>query len=377
MNNWLEFISRTCFRSVYLISGYGLLAVVLLVFRPLESSAASQFEPPYAWSELDIEFLVDSYYTPLPGCQSGRAPACLGDNWPTTSTKNGFFTVWGDGVGPSGVGRKGQDVSLGVARLRRDGTFPENSEIYLGAVKDQRCKAELLVDGRVCGKSYGIIALDDRLLMWVSPGSGRYNYTGAELFSSDDEGLSWHSTAARFEADELILPTFVQFPKDYGGTLEGYLYIFGIRPTQVSGNLAIQKPGQVVAFRVKEKHAHDRSRYESLGTVFNDSRGGVGWTISVSYDQTIKKFVLMTEHDETMQGKLGIFVADAVDGPWRTVAYYQSWASEIGLAPVGLRTFHWNVLGYSEKDNFRVVFSGISNDDTYQSIKARWRNREP
>jgi|GEM_PF-4834828 len=357
-------------------------AIIILFFlmASVSSDAASESVPPeapYPWSDLQIQFFPDSHYTPRPGCRAGQAPNCLGDNWPTTSSSDRTFTVWGDGVGPSGQGRNGSDVSLGIASLDAEGRMSDSPPIYLGARKDARCKAETIVDGRLCGKSYGILADGDDLWMWVSPGSGRYNYTRAELFHSEDQGGSWQRTDVVFDSSQMILPTFVQFDPDYQGDFSDYVYIFGIRAVSIDAGLVVQKPGEIVAFRVARKHLADRGRYESLGVIFRDENGGVGWTISARFDERIEKFVLMTEHGQTMQSRLGVFVSDSLNGEWQTAAYYDSWAKGIKLAPVGSRAFHWNIAGYTSTsdDRFRIVFSGIKDDDTYQTIDAKWRTR--
>lgn len=332
--------------------------------------------PPYPWSDFDIEFDLGTYYTPLAGCRGGRAPQCLGDNWPVALSDAGIFTVWGDGVGPGGKGRNGLDVSLGVARLSEDATLSDSSEVYLGAIKDQRCRDKTIVDDRLCGKSYSIIAHDDRLLMWVSPGSGRFNYASAELFYSDSQGQDWQSSAVKFGVEEMVLPVFAQFPLDYAGEHDDFFYVFGTRAVDTENGLVVQRPGEIVAYRVKKKFVHDRDRYESLGVVFRDKAGGVGWSFSVAFDQSIDRFVLMTEHNKTMQSKLGVFVAQSPTGPWKVVAYYDNWAREIGLAPIGSKAFHWNMFRLDDSaDQFVVVFSGIGNDDTFQTLRARWKRR--
>jgi len=341
------------------------------------SVAADSSESPYPWSELRMQFEVDTYYTPRPGCRAGQAPECLGDNWPTTNSSFGSFTVWGDGVGPGGKGFNGLDVSLGIAALDEQGRLAADQEIYLGAVKDAHCKAETIVKGRLCGKSYGILADDKELWMWVSPGSGRYNYSRAELFHSRDQGRSWKRTDVVFDASTMVLPTFVQFSPDYRGDYADHVYIFGIKAVKVDAGLVVQRPGEIVAYRVGREHLGNPNRYESLGVVFRDPAGGVGWTVSVRFDERIEKFVLMTEHVKTMQSRLGVFVSDSPLEGWQTVAYHDSWAREIGLAPRGGRAFHWNILGYLDDsdDRFRVVFSGIKDDDTFQTIDARWRTQ--
>ena len=58
--------------------------------------------------------------------------------------------------------------------------------------------------------------------------------------------------------------------------------------------------------------------------MFENSQG-VGWTVSVSYNAGLKRYILCTEHEQSFKGNLGIYDAPEPWGPWTTVAQYHDW----------------------------------------------------
>jgi hypothetical protein len=283
------------------------------------------------------------------------------DNWPITwADDDNQYTSWGDGPG-FGSSR----ASLGVARI--GGSSPESftgSNVWTGN-----------------GKSYGIISIAGALYMWVSPGSDGTNYEEARLYKSTNHGASWSQASWAFtKQDGLILPTFLQFGKDYSGARDAYVYVYA-NHYKGEESLRVQKPGEIALIRVPKTGIMDRSQYEFYsGTdsggnpqwtatlsarkaVFNDPNG-VGWcTGGALYNTGLKRYLLVTEYSTTAEGNLAVFEAPAPWGPWRTVYY----------GNIGRTTFYSN---FSQKwmsadgRDFVLVFSGTGAYDSWNTVRG-------
>lgn len=311
-----------------------------------------------------------------------RAPGS--DNWPVTWAGDGHqYTSWGDGGGFGGTNQRGR-VSLGVARVEGP------REDYVGANIWGGHESE--VEATFDGKSYGILALDGDLYMWVSPGSERSNFERATLHRSTNRGRSWTAAAWDFDlAEGLALPTFLQFGREYAGARDGFVYVYAIHPSDPTG-LVIQKPGEIALLRVPSDRLMDREAYEFFagldGTgsprwtsdledrvpVFEDING-VGWTVSASYNAPLGRYFLITEHDESQRGNLGVFDAAEPWGPWTTVLY-DGVFGEPGLDDT--RTFFWNFSNKWLSPNGRqvvLVFTGDEANDSWNTVHGEFQLR--
>jgi len=303
------------------------------------------------------------------------------DNWPLTWAANGHqYTSWGDGGGFGGNNINGR-VSLGVARVEGERTDHTGTNVWGG--KDPENPAQF------GGKSYGILSLDGVLYMWVSPGSGVTNYEEARLAWSKDHGATWTLSEWAFtDADAIVLPAFLQFGKDYAGARDEYVYTYAIHLME-NEDLKVQIPGQIDLMRVPRGSILARSSYEFFAglraagspswteeyarrePVFEDPNG-VGWTVSVSHNAGVGRYLLMTEHDESFKGNLGIFDAPEPWGPWTTVDYLD------GFAVPGDRAsaFYWN---FSNKwlsedgKSFVLVFTGVGENDSWNLVEGTFR----
>lgn len=307
------------------------------------------------------------------------------DNWPITWADDDHqYTSWGDGGGFGGNNHDGR-VSLGVARVEGDATSYEGFNVWGG--KDPENPATF------SGKSYGIISVEGVLYMWVSPGSGARNYDEARLYKSTDHGASWKAAIWAFvKSESLILPTFLQFGKDYQGARDNFVYIYAnhFKPKLISikHKLRVQKPGEIALMRVPKTRIMDRSAYKFFAgldgagnptwttnlyehkPIFTDPNG-VGWTTSVSYDPGIGRYLLATEHTASLRGNLGIFDAINPWGPWTTVSYTNSF----GAPTIEQSTFFWN---FSNKwlspdgNHFVCVFTGTGSNDSWNMVRGKF-----
>jgi len=150
---------------------------------------------------------------------SHRRYAVESDNWPLTWAGDGAqYAAWGDGYGLTRIPGETRTFSLGISRLAGSPEKLRGKDIYHGAEQNCHGRGTWAENGALCGKTYGLLALDsdrdgaDELLMWLSPGSGKRNLMSARLFYSKDLGRNWHKTPVEFHRNEgLITPTFIQF----------------------------------------------------------------------------------------------------------------------------------------------------------------------
>ena len=280
---------------------------------------------------------------------SHRRAAPGSDNFQLTWARdNHLYGAWGDGGGFGGANGRGR-VGLGVARIEGTGDDFRGTNRW-GGFEPQ---SEATFDG----KSWGMLSVDGNLYMWVVPDkpsgkSYRNHYEYVELARSGDYGLTWEKADWRFdEHEELTIPTFLNFGRDYSGVpaeVDGYVYSYFVSPQSPtmeqegsrSLGLIVHKPGKIYLARVPTKSMmRGREHYEFYQGVNLDGRvrwgdvsekrpvfedtNGVGWCMSVSYNASSERYLLCTEHGNSSEGTLGVFDAPTPWGPWTTVEYFE------------------------------------------------------
>lgn len=294
------------------------------------------------------------------------------DNWPITwADDDNQYSAWGDGNGwAPGSSR----VSLGVARIEGPWNAYSGFDVWGGDEAENPAQFE--------GKSYGILCVGGVLYMWVSPGSGSMSYEEARVARSTNHAATWELSSWAFEQSEgLVIPTFLNFGRDYAGARDGYVYAYFIELQDPDG-LQIQTPGHISLGRVPADDILDRSAWEycsgvHAGTpqwssdiearapIFSDA-GGVGWSVSVSYNAGLGRYLLCTEHHESGQGYLGIFDAPEPWGPWSTVSYVSNWEN-------AGHTFYWsfpNKWLSADGEDFTLVYSGWQTEDAWHTVRG-------
>lgn len=346
-----------------------LLALAGTMLVPGSQQTTALSEPPYPPSAVitGVSFDHETYVQRAPGS----------DNWPMTWADDGHqYTAFGDGGGFGGTNSDGR-VSLGVARVEgeHDGFVGRN--VWGG--KDAENAAQF------GGKTYAILSVGSRLFMWVTPGSNITGYNEARLAVSLDHGAHWTQVDWAFtKADGMIKPGFLQFCRAYAGARDAHVYAYFIR-LQDDSALTVQKPGKIDLARAPEESILDRDGYEFFAgldgqgqptwtktlsarqPVFEDVNG-VGWSVAVSYNAGLGRYLLTTEHDASFQGNLGIFDAPDPWGPWTTVLYDRDWE---GLGHL----FYWNFANKwlsADGRDFSLVFTGIGDTDSWNSIRGRF-----
>lgn len=353
---------------------FSVLAFCLLFSSTLGLNSIGEPIPPYPPSPV-IEGMIIDWDT-----LERRAPGS--DNWPITWAEDDHqYTTWGDGGGFGGSNQDGR-VSLGVARVEGDWDNYRGYNVWGGVDSENPATRE--------GKSYGILALQGRLYMWVSPGSNYRNYREARLAISTDKGATWQAEDWVFtQDDEIVLPTFLQFGKEYSGARDDYVYIYSIR-LQDARQLQVQIPGKIDLLRVPIGSLRDRGAYQYFSgldeedspiwvedpaarqPVFENPQG-VGWNVSVSYNAGLGRYLLATEHSRSFEGNLSLFDAEEPWGPWTTVGYYNGWENAGS-------NFFWN---FSNKwasldgEEFTLIYTGIDQSDAWHSVRGRFLVSRP
>lgn len=269
-----------------------------------------------------------------------RSEATGSDNWPITWADDGHqYASWGDGGGFGGDNTLGR-VSLGFARLEGDKTNYTGFNVWGGLNPEN--------PSQFGGKSYGIISINGVLYAWWGPGNNATSYNETRLLKSTDKGAIWEQSAWDFISldDRLIMPTILNFGQDYAGARDNYVYHYFIYKQGTPTNLTVHQPGIVYLARVDKNLIPNTSDPNNINSyeffagldgggnptwgdvaskqpVFQDANG-VGWNLSVSYNQGLDRYILMTEHTQSFQGNMGMFEASEPWGPWSTVDYFNN-----------------------------------------------------
>ncbi len=294
------------------------------------------------------------------------------DNWAITwSADDDQYAAWGDGWGFDESQSK--KCSLGVARIQGDWSTYSGDDTWVGS-----------------GKSYGILAIGETLYMWVGPGSNTESYASQTLHRSTDSGVSWQPAGWSFtQAQSLVLPAFLQRGAGYADAPDDFVYMYAIRLQNTSA-LSVQKPGKIDLLRAPSGQLMEQSAYTffagldaagqpqwtgDIGArkpVFSDPKG-VGWTASAAWLAPLGRYVLVTEHSDTMKGNLGIFDAPTPWGPWTTVGYWDNW---LGFSTA----FYWNFANKwlsADGTDFSLIFTGVGDLDAWNHIRGTFAVSQP
>lgn len=332
------------------------------------------------------------------------------DNWPATWAQDGgVYTLWGDGNGFGGSGASAK-VSIGVARLSGDdagsangtnligGASPRVAEcfpLFPGDLAENNQRSACYRKGRAA-KSYGALALGDRLYAFLTPGSLTQGYKEARLYAAPLGSNAWRRAAWAFTKDgpgRLLSPGLLQAGRNHAD-LGGHVYAYAARhaPTE-SDDLSIQKGprgGEVALLRApKGADLLQRSAWQFLAgvdgagrpswtgeegrlTAAITDRQGVGWTTSAVYVKGLGRYLVATQHTKHATGRLTLLEAPEPWGPWRTVAYTTVADPQRRVQTTG---FYFTFLPNSfsgDGRSFTLVFTGRGNADALLLIDGRF-----
>lgn len=302
--------------------------------------AEQAFESPYPQSKVvsGIELDWSTHQRFAPGSDNFQLTWADDDN---------LYGSWGDGGGFGGTNKRGR-VSLGFARIEGPASNYKGYNVWGGHKPEN--------PATFTGKSWATLAIGSKLHMWTVPDvptgkKSRNHYEYIELATSTNYGATWEKADWKFvTADELTIPTFLNFGKANSGIpkrMDGYVYTYFVRPERPDLEeggpdgraLIVHKPGIIYLARALEKSfppqkedfeffagldASERAIWGSLKDklpVFKDSNGA-GWCMSASYNPSLDRIILATQHQNNAKSLLGIFDAPNPWGPWTTVEYY-------------------------------------------------------
>lgn len=329
------------------------------------------------------------------------------DNFQLTwSNDDHLYGAWGDGGGFGGTNSLGR-VGLGVARIEGPADNYRGFNVWGGHDAEFSATFD--------GKSWGMISIGGRLHMWVVPDnpegkSYRNHYEYIELATSVDKGATWNKAPWRFEqAEDLTIPTFLNFGKDNAGVPDAYgdyVYSYFIAPQSKTMEqhgpngveLIVHKPGKLYLARIRTAElTGEKSRYEFFAgftkagqprwgsrnekTAVLEDPNGVGWCLSASYHPEFKRVILTTQHGRNAQGLLGMFDGPAPWGPWTTIEYYDVKAPFGAHRPGSDLDWENNVFfaafatKWLDGDQFTLNFTGAGHgkdNDSFNTVAGRF-----
>lgn len=295
------------------------------------------------------------------------------DDWPITWADDGHqYSHFGDGGGFGGTDSIGR-VSFGVARIEGPASSYTGFNRYGGVTPEFTSALD--------GKTYGIICISGVLYCWLTPLSDANGYASATLYKSTNHSQTWASATTQYvQAENIGIPTICQFGQDYAGARDGYVYHYFLGLTD-TGALGIQTGGDIFLARSLVADLETKASYQwytglsgatptwsttlaNRVAVFHDANG-IGWNLSVSFNPTLHRYLLTTEHTTSFTGKIGIFDAPEPWGPWTTVLYQDAF----GAGTITADTFFWNFSNkWNSGNNFVMVFTGINTNDSWNTV---------
>jgi CubicO group peptidase (beta-lactamase class C family) len=309
------------------------------------------------------------------------------------------YGIWGDGGGFAGTNSKYR-VSLGVARIEGDHENYRGYDRY-GHKESSEFEAKLK------GKSWAIISVKGKLYAWVHPdkeggwGNWEDHHSESRLYVSEDKGASWQPADWSFTPeDDLAGGAILQFGKDNSGAIDNYVYHYLVQPNfsrNASGNIGeLMVPGKIFLLRVHKNRIMKRASYEFLSgfkgekptwsknikdkePIFVDENG-VGTPMGISYNSTLRRYLLSTEHAQPEAGMMGIFDAPNPWGPWTTVTYSTNatWFGHDNPEEVPANCFFWcfpTKWMSSDGRSATMVFTGAGrgkDNDSFNTVRVKF-----
>ncbi len=333
------------------------------------------------------------------------------DNWPATwAADGGVYAAWGDGNGFGGGGA-GDKVSIGIARLSGSSARAVTGTDLVGGPSPRVARCFPLFPGDLAetnrrsschrkgrhAKSYGVLALGDKLYAFLTPGSLTQGYKEARLYAAPLGTNAWRRAAWAFTKDgpgRLLSPGFLQAGRGHAD-LGGQVYAYAARHAPVaSGDLSLHKGprgGEIALLRApKGADLLARGGWEFLAGVDGagrptwtgdegklqaaivDRQGGVGWTTSATYVKALGRYLVATQHAKHATGRLTLLEAPQPWGPWRTVTYTTVADPQRRVQTTG---FYFNFLPNSfsgDGKSFTLVFTGRGNADALLLVDGRF-----
>jgi hypothetical protein len=314
------------------------------------------------------------------------------DNFPMTwAADNHQYTMGGDGYGFELQNAKNSLILSKVA----------------GPYDAQQYKDLWSADG----KSYGLLALGERIYVWRGPGSGIKSFAETWLYEFDLSGQLLEKKRLFAQADRLCMPAFLQLGKDYQYAFDDWVYAYAIEPLptrpfsvkqiwQEGGGASyvlqavMGSPlwdvgsGNIWLMRVPRDHLMDRNAYQffagsvdgeptwttdirSKQTVMQPAGNGL---VSCAYSPWSNTYLFLTEHGGSFKSNLQILQSKYPWGPWHTLGKWNAWGEDQGIRP---SLFYWNFAPkwFDSGGGAVIVYTGIEENDRYNCIRVRFERK--
>lgn len=315
------------------------------------------------------------------------------DNFPMTWAADGHqYCMGGDGYG---FENREPKKSLILSKV-------------IGSEDGQRY--EDLWDGD--GKSYGILALGERIYAWRGPGSGIESFAQTWLYAFDFNGRLIEKKQLFDLSDQLCMPAFLQLGKNYQYAFDDWVYSYAIEPLPVQpfsfkwvwqggwdvlyparaligSPLWDVSPGNVWLLRAPRDRLMDRRAYQFFAGLAD---GKPVWTadtgnkqsvvdlsanglVSCAYVPWSNTYLLATEHTESFGSNLQILQSKHPWGPWRALGKWHAWGESRGVRPT---LFYWNFAPkwFDADGRAVIVYSGLKLNDRYNSMALTFERDE-
>ena len=237
------------------------------------------------------------------------------------------------------------------------------------------------------------------LYAWITPQAGVLGYDSFSLYKSMNKGCDWTQVGVTFDRAHygISFAGFVQFGKDNGAAIDGYVYSIATAVSDASRLDIVQRPGQVMMMRVPAASIENPLAYQFFAgldsngqprwldasdvsqdpskavPVYEDNAGGVGPFPQMSYVPALRRFVYTNQHGVAtdplqlgFQSRLTMAQASWPWGPWTD--FYHEVFSPPGLDQT---LFQWNFAPKWFRDggrSFTLIFSGSGNNDSWNTV---------
>lgn len=279
-------------RLMALLAGMAATALLATTATP----APAQTAPPYPRSTLLTGLTWDT--------GTYRWSGADGDLWPMTLMPDGTMrTAWGDAR--LGCSAK---VSYGVARIASATPTTTRQIIHCGPA------------GTGNGKLLSLLAAGSSLYAIVDL---QRTGDGFPIWRSGDGGRTWSKPGWAFSN---WVESFVQYGKAKLDAPGGFAFLLDARGTEIH------------LLRAPQDRLQDRSAYQWFSGTTNNPAWSVDASRSkpifvdpagtyrpvITFNPGLGRYLLTVSHARTAQGsagRLGVFEAPQLRGPWRTVYY--------------------------------------------------------
>lgn len=261
------------------------------------------------------------------------------------------------------------------------------------------------------GKSYGLLALGNRLYAWRGPGSGIKSFAETWLYIFDLNGQLIEKKHLFSQSDRICMPAFLQLGKDYEYAFDDWVYAYAIEPLPpqpfsvkriwreadgvssllqavVGSSLWDVGTGNIWLMRAPRDQLMDRKAYQFFAGLID---GVPAWTADIRRKRTVIPFaenglvsctyvpwsntyLFATEHSKSFKSNLLMFQAKFPWGPWHILGRWNSWGEQQGIQPT---LFYWNFATkwFDPNSGAVIVFTGLKENDRYNCMRVTFEGK--